>query len=177
MALATSFRQLPGTVLSVEECTRWITTIDALIAAHPFGCGLSQEVRDADLSARMQGIIEQNVGAPVIVSDRWFCQHYGGLPGNTRELGNHMDGTTRLPGSPSGRSCTTLLIYLNADFEGGTTTFMSGPPPDGVAVHSVVPVPGKAVLLRQDAWHCGDLVTSGVKYLLRTDVGTSCEPT
>jgi hypothetical protein len=115
-------------------------------------------------------MIEQDEeGAHVVVSDRWFCHSYGGLPGNTRELGNHMDGTTRLPGSKSGRSCTTLLIYLNDDFEGGTTTFMSGH--DGVAVHSIVPGPGKAVLLRQDTWHSGDLVTSGVKYLLRTDVG------
>jgi hypothetical protein len=47
---------------------------------------------------------------------------------------------------------------------------MSGPPPDAEPTRSVSPEPGMALLLRQDAWHRGDPVTSGVKYLLRTDV-------
>ena len=170
MALTSPFIELPVMVISPDECRNRITNIDNAFAATLFGSGMCQELRDADLSARMQIIVEQHVGMPIIVSERWFCQVYGGMPGNTRELGNHTDGTTRLPGSKNGRSCMTLLIYLNVDFEGGMTTFMSGPPPDAVVMHSVVPEVGKAVLLRQDVWHRGDTVTSGIKYVLRSDV-------
>jgi hypothetical protein len=55
----------------------------------------------------------------------------------------------------------TLLVYLNAGFEGGDTQFRDC---------TVTPQTGDALLFLHDTWHEGTAVTSGVKYVLRSDV-------
>lgn len=60
----------------------------------------------------------------------------------------------------------TLNIFLNDDFEGGETDFFI----DKKLRHSVKPEAGKAALFFHSQYHCGNKVTKGYKYLLRTDV-------
>jgi predicted 2-oxoglutarate/Fe(II)-dependent dioxygenase YbiX len=59
------------------------------------------------------------------------------------------------------RSRLTMLVYLNEGFEGGQTQFKE---------FAVTPVRGEALLFVHETWHEGAAVTSGVKYVLRSDV-------
>lgn len=168
-------------VLDRAECERWIAKIDTAMDGSPILCGsLCMPAIHADLSEVVRRAIKGNFPCwgeeDVLVSARWFYTRYDTRKGKhgTVEMQNHADGTVWIEGPSSDkqrtRSNVTLLLYLNDNFEGGMTTFMSGPPPDAVPTRSVVPEPGKALLIRQDAWHRGDRVTSGVKYLMRTDI-------
>jgi len=65
---------------------------------------------------------------------------------------------------PDGRrSLLTFMVYLNQDFEGGTTTF-----PEQKEV--IVPRTGMALLFQHMLLHSGERVASGIKYVLRSDV-------
>ena len=156
-------------VLDREACDRWIAEIDAAMESSSIlGGSLCMPVKNVHLSEILRkALLPQDV----LVSDRWFYTRYADARnGGAKEMGNHMDGTVWIEGLRKTRSNMTVLLYLNDDFGGGHTTFMSGPPLDAVPTLSVAPEPGKALLLRQDAWHRGDPVTSGMKYLMRTDV-------
>ncbi|WNG62878.1 2OG-Fe(II) oxygenase [Archangium gephyra] len=59
-------------------------------------------------------------------------------------------------------SLFTAMVYLNDDFEGGTTDFQSGP--------SVAPRRGMLLLFEHSLMHQGAPVLRGHKYVLRTDV-------
>jgi catechol 2,3-dioxygenase-like lactoylglutathione lyase family enzyme len=81
----------------------------------------------------------------------------------------HRDG--HFERSREERSFFTFMIYLNDDFEGGATSFSvddTGVAPDGVL--RVVPKKGMALLFHHPIMHRGDPVTTGRKYVLRTDV-------
>jgi predicted 2-oxoglutarate/Fe(II)-dependent dioxygenase YbiX len=71
----------------------------------------------------------------------------------------HMDGTFRRHDSEE--SFLTFLIYLNDDFVGGHTDFVW---------ESVKPKAGSVLVFPHRLMHQGSIVTSGVKYVLRTDV-------
>lgn len=71
----------------------------------------------------------------------------------------HQDGTVRI--SENEESFLTFMIYLNDDFEGGTTDFVW---------ESVKPSMGMALVFPHRLRHQGSVVTNGVKYVLRTDV-------
>lgn len=74
----------------------------------------------------------------------------------------------------------TLLVYLNEDFDGGTTNYwvnhegihcrflrdVEDKPPS----HRIQPVTGRAVLQEQNLLHEGSAPTRGTKYVLRTDI-------
>jgi prolyl 4-hydroxylase len=60
------------------------------------------------------------------------------------------------------RSLFTAMVYLNDDFEGGSTDFW-----DSV---SIVPQRGMALLFEHSLTHQGAPVISGQKYVLRSDV-------
>lgn len=64
--------------------------------------------------------------------------------------------------SPDERSALTLMVYLNEDFEGGSTDF------DGAK--TVVPRQGMALVFDHGLRHQGASVERGRKYVLRTDV-------
>lgn len=55
----------------------------------------------------------------------------------------------------------TLLIYLNNEFEGGTTTF------NNITIN---PKTGACLIFLHDLEHEGAIITEGVKYVLRTDI-------
>ncbi len=71
----------------------------------------------------------------------------------------HQDGTVRL--SEDEESFLTFMIYLNDNFEGGSTDF---------GWERVQPRQGMALVFPHRLRHQGALVRSGVKYVLRTDV-------
>lgn len=89
---------------------------------------------------------------------------------------------------PSVKSRLTFLVYLNDDFEGGSTTFFMPRKPScasssdatdaeaGVQLrrHPVKPVAGSALCFPQSNMasllHEGSPVTRGTKYVIRTDV-------
>ena len=91
------------------------------------------------------------------VPGQQFKRHKDGAV--TNELGQ----TTKL----------SYLIYLNDDFQGGTTTFRDYVQIDGVhdkIEFSFTPIIGSALLFRHERWHEGTPVLTGEKYVLRSDV-------
>jgi predicted 2-oxoglutarate/Fe(II)-dependent dioxygenase YbiX len=83
----------------------------------------------------------------------------------------HKDGAVETPSGQ--RSRLSFLMYLNADYEGGETTFTDYTFHDGERrVHEVriTPEVGLGLVFVHERWHEGTPVTRGRKYVLRTDV-------
>jgi predicted 2-oxoglutarate/Fe(II)-dependent dioxygenase YbiX len=59
----------------------------------------------------------------------------------------------------------TFMVYLNEFFDGGTTNFLDRQPPLVVR-----PAAGLALVFYHRQLHEGEVVVSGTKYVLRTDV-------
>ena len=81
----------------------------------------------------------------------------------------HRDGYFERPNGE--RSQFTFMVYLNDDFEGGTTSFSD----DGFGFGTegmlrIRPAKGMGLLFHHPILHRGDPVTTGRKYVLRTDV-------
>lgn len=81
----------------------------------------------------------------------------------------HSDGYYERPNGE--RSFFTFIIYLNDDFEGGGTSFREeGFRRSECGQFTVKAKKGNALLFHHPIGHRGDAVTSGRKYVLRTDV-------
>ncbi|AKJ30818.1 2OG-Fe(II) oxygenase [Caldimonas brevitalea] len=89
------------------------------------------------------------------LNPRWRYYRYG----PEQKFTWHQDGTVRI--SPEEESLLTFMIYLNADFEGGSTDF---------GWDSVRPVQGRALVFPHRLRHQGAKMARGVKYVLRSDV-------
>lgn len=97
---------------------------------------------------------------PISINEMFrFYKYEVGERFNRHRDGSYVRSTTE-------RSFLTFMIYLNDDFEGGTTEF------DDV---TVVPKTGDALLFHHPIKHTGCEVTKGVKYALRSDVMFSCD--
>ena len=97
-----------------------------------------------------------------------FCKYLGG---EGHYFGPHTDGM--YTADLDHRSLFTCMFYLNGgpDFKGGLTNFID--PKTRKVNHSIVPAPGLCVIFRQvdlRTYHEGTQVTSGLKYIMRTDV-------
>ena len=76
-----------------------------------------------------------------------------------QQFAAHVDGNfTRASGE---RSLLTLMVYLNEGFEGGETVFNET---------TIKPETGLALIFQHALMHEGAAVTSGRKYVLRSDV-------
>lgn len=71
----------------------------------------------------------------------------------------HLDGSVRT--GEADRSHLTFMVYLNDDFDGGSTDF---------GWEWVKPKQGMALVFPHHLRHRGGVVQRGVKYVLRTDV-------
>ncbi|CAL2083356.1 2OG-Fe(II) oxygenase [Tenacibaculum sp. 190524A02b] len=72
----------------------------------------------------------------------------------------HIDGSYQRNFSES--SLFSFLIYLNDNFEGGETEFRK--------LHTITPQKGTALVFKHKLKHEGKEVTTGIKYVLRTDI-------
>lgn len=112
----------------------------------------------AELWQTLSGVAPARVGdgAAVGLNERFRVYRYD--PGQRFLM--HRDGSfVRETGE---RSRLTVLMYLNADYEGGQTEFEEG--------GGVPPSVGGVLLFAHPLRHCGARVTAGRKYVLRTDV-------
>ncbi|XP_064395912.1 uncharacterized protein LOC135342948 isoform X2 [Halichondria panicea] len=66
-------------------------------------------------------------------------------------------------------SIFTVIIYLNSDFQGGATNFISEEKQDRVLC-SVTPVVGTALIFNHDTLHEAEPVCTGTKYIVRTEI-------
>lgn len=82
-----------------------------------------------------------------------------------QEFGIHKDGINI--DKNGNRSVMTLNIFLNDQFDGGETDFFYE---NKTKRLSAKPKQGRAALFDSQQYHCGNKVTNGYKYLLRTDV-------
>ena len=60
------------------------------------------------------------------------------------------------------RSFYTFMIYLNDDFEGGETEFQN--------LFTITPKQGSLLIFYHPLKHESKIITSGVKYVLRSDI-------
>jgi hypothetical protein len=94
-------------------------------------------------------------------NERWRYYRYD--PGE--RFAPHSDGSFMR--SDDERSQMTFMVYLNDDFAGGETNFLTW---DGAALLSVRPVCGMALVFVHWKVHEGAAVLRGRKYVQRTDV-------
>lgn len=163
-------------VFSVDECVETCGRIQALgPTAAPIttaaGFVMRPDIRnntrvmfdDAALAARLFDRIAHALPAqlhgrrPVGVNERFRCYRYE----QGQQFRAHYDGA--FVRDDRERSELTLMVYLNSGFTGGETAFFES---------SVVVQPrtGMALLFQHRQLHEGAMVTSGVKYVLRSDV-------
>ncbi|MBC3916425.1 2OG-Fe(II) oxygenase [Undibacterium sp. CY18W] len=74
------------------------------------------------------------------------------------------------------QSKLTFMIYLSdeADFDGGDTVFFDAGPESASAeagiLGRITPKAGSLILFDHSLWHAGEVVTRGVKHILRSDL-------
>lgn len=164
-------------VLSAEECSALIERIEALkpevatVNTHS-GTGVRTETRNNDrvifddehLAQMLLNRVRTNVPneihemSLVGANERFRCYRY--KPG--MKFAPHVDGAFFR--SASEYSCYTFLVYLNEEFDGGETTFLTEPE------IRIRPKTGMGLIFQHPIIHEGSVVTEGVKYVARTDL-------
>lgn len=181
-------------VLSEKECLDWIKTTEKAgygAALVNVGGGRQQRMDDVrnssrcivddpataiELWNRVQSFIPANrkpnkmnftEWKPIEVNERLRFLRYD--PGEF--FAAHYDGAyTRhaMAGAPrADTSKVTLQLYLNDDFEGGTTRFFDE---CSEYFYDVVPKTGSVLLFDHPMLHSGETVVRGRKYAMRSDI-------
>ncbi len=161
-------------ILSSDECQALVARIDALgPVAAPVSTAAGFEMRpdvrnntrvmfdDRGFAAQLFERLRSSL-PPVLcgmtacgVNERFRCYRYE--PG--QRFAPHYDGA--FVRSAKERSQLTFMVYLNDAFTGGTTRFEDV---------EVAPRTGMALLFQHYLLHEGCTVTTGAKYVLRSDV-------
>lgn len=120
-------------------------------------------------------VTEKGVECKVVgLNDHWRLAKY--FPGD--RFASHVDGIYK-DDKNNQKSMFTVNIYMNSGFSGGNTAFLFNTADDDEksqenVVYEVIPQTGLCLLFRQPPeqyyLHEGLELTSGVKYLFRTDV-------
>jgi predicted 2-oxoglutarate/Fe(II)-dependent dioxygenase YbiX len=94
-----------------------------------------------------------------------FCRYRGG-----QRFCIHRDGA-HAPSSEE-RSHLTCMLYLNdsAEFTGGATRYYAERAEGSELLGVVRPEAGTLIVFDHELWHDGEAVSSGTKYVMRTDV-------
>lgn len=81
----------------------------------------------------------------------------------------HLDGVHYE--SATVQSKLTFMVYLNGneEFEGGRTLFFPSKTSDEI-VQEYLPEAGDLIIFDHNIWHSGEVLQSGVKYILRSDI-------
>jgi prolyl 4-hydroxylase len=164
-------------VLTPDECLALIARIDSLnpelaTINTASGARVRTDVRNNErvifddqeladkLLARVRPKAPKEIYGMVLVgaNERFRCYRYQ----PSMRFAPHLDGAFYR--NDNEFSCYTFMVYLNAEFEGGNTTFFTVPE---VAIK---PETGKGLLFQHPILHEGSVVTSGVKYVVRTDL-------
>ena len=165
------------TVLTPEECRRWIARIqtigtEAATINTARGTAVDSQIRnnrrviidDWEWAKILFERVEENVPHEIHgmklagVNERLRCYEY--------EVGHrfapHSDGA--FVRGDDERSCYTYMVYLNEEFEGGETRFFVEPEV------VIKPKTGSALFFQHPIIHEGCEIHAGVKYVLRTDL-------
>jgi len=113
-----------------------------------------------EVFSRIKSSVPQDIHGMQLLNanERFRCYRY--KPG--QRFAPHRDGSFERSGFE--RSYYSFLLYLNEDFEGGETKFLTDPE------KSIKPETGMALLFQHPLIHEGAEVTKGVKYVARTDL-------
>jgi predicted 2-oxoglutarate/Fe(II)-dependent dioxygenase YbiX len=159
------FIQVLDGLLTPEECQQFIQQlnvdnlqrIDNYMATYDRNILVNEDFAD----------IMYNRVKPYLPSGTIRCNEYFRFskynPG--QEFKVHTDGTNQ--DKFKNISKYTINIFLNTEFTGGETDFFDSH--GGLAIRAI-PKVGRGVVFDREILHCGNKVTSGNKYLLRTDV-------
>ncbi|HBE70376.1 MAG TPA: 2OG-Fe(II) oxygenase [Planctomycetaceae bacterium] len=156
-----------GLITRIEELAPKVATINTVT-----GTQVNRDVRNNDrvifddqaladtVLARIGDRAPKEIHSSLLVgaNERFRCYRY--QPG--MRFAPHADGAFHRDDDE--QSFYSVLVYLNGDFEGGATTFITEPE---VAIQ---PAMGKILLFQHPIIHEGSVVTSGVKYVARTDL-------
>jgi prolyl 4-hydroxylase len=182
-------------VMSAKECKRLIAAAEAIGFTHA-GLAIGDDTYRVNLAARNN--LRVVFDAPELAAGLWprirevaNAQHEGaalrGLNSRFRvyryEVGMrfspHVDVRTTVP---LGETRESLVIFLNAEFEGGATRFFEEKDKsqrrgegrarkfDNKVRFALTPAVGGAVVFDHLLLHEGAEVTAGVKYAVRSDV-------
>lgn len=169
--------------LSEEDCDQWIDLVEAegfepASINTQRGTERREDVRNNDRLIRDDPATAQRLwaklgpyvsqvfrGRPVIgLNERFRFYRYDA----GQKFDWHQDGSFERPNGE--RSLFTFLVYLNANFEGGGTSFSDYNSGSSFPDFCVKPKKGAALVFHHPIMHRGDPVVSGRKYVMRTDV-------
>ena len=175
------FRLVRENFFTPDECKGFIDYSEkqgyseALIRARGQGEVMNKDVRDNDrviwdntqvatqLFQLVKDLVPQEIEGdggkwiPSGLNERFRFYRYK----DGQKFRPHVDGAYQR--SETELSLITLLIYLNEEFEGGTTYLI------GVN-ENIHPKTGMLLLFDHKILHAGMAVTAGTKYVIRTDV-------
>ena len=171
-----NFRHIENDFLSPLECLEYIRMAEeqgfeeALIQTRDGGQEMNKDVRDNYRvimdSPELAEEIWEKVKHLAPIEDGWeptglnermrfYRYEYG------QQFKRHVDGEFKR--SDDEVSMVTVLLYLNDDFNGGETQFFH-------PFQVVNPEQGQLLLFKHRQLHEGSPVTTGRKYVLRTDI-------
>lgn len=155
-------------LFSKELCDHWIHRINETLAMTEFpGLNVKQYLPQLSKHTKESLALRQ---LQYDISQHWYLTRV--KPGHN--LGKHQDGTVRddAANPRPRRSCATLLVYLNDDFDKGHLkvydAFEAIEP-----VSTIRPCRGLAVIINSDTWHAAVAPSNTCKYLLRTNLFAS----
>ncbi len=162
--------------LSDNECINWVNKIDkirfeeAMIQTSGGRQVINKQVRNNErhlffdeelanaLWDRLKPYCPDKIGICVPIGLNEMFRLYKYTEGQRFKM--HKDGSYRR--SEKEFSLYSLVIYLNANFIGGETSFRK--------LFSILPEQGKALIFSHPLRHEGKEITKGTKYVLRTDI-------
>ncbi|NOT59479.1 MAG: 2OG-Fe(II) oxygenase [Acidobacteria bacterium] len=172
-----SYIQTIKNVLSPEECAAWIERIKANNPTNAPITTTEGETLDTDIRNNRRVMFDDPESAKLLfervkryapprcfgwklvgANERLRCYEY--QPGHYFKP--HMDGP--FVRDIKEQSYYTFMVYLNHDFAGGETSFMTEPE------KVIVPETGMALLFQHPIIHEGCPVRVGTKYVIRTDL-------
>eukprot|EP00750_Incisomonas_marina_P031945 INCI857.1.p1 GENE.INCI857.1~~INCI857.1.p1 ORF type:complete len:313 (+),score=60.50 INCI857.1:99-1037(+) len=142
-----------------------------MLDSEPLALAIFDRIRSQLLKALAgSGLLpEARVGTPLEFNERLrFLRYTGG-----EFFEQHFDGCYARPRDhpkAGDRSYLTVLLYLNAGYEGSTRLFNTKFGAGDDSYYDVAPEPGMVFVHEHRILHSGQPITRGTKYVIRTDI-------